>query len=60
MKNVVGVLEGSGPLADETVVVGAHYDHLGLRQRAAQRRRHAGPGQDPLRGRRQRLAAPPG
>ena len=28
-KNVVGVLEGSGPLADETVVVGAHYDHLG-------------------------------
>jgi len=29
VKNVVGVLEGSGPLADETVVVGAHYDHLG-------------------------------
>ena len=28
-KNVIGVLEGSGPLADETVVVGAHYDHLG-------------------------------
>ena len=28
-RNVVGVLEGSGPLADETVVVGAHYDHLG-------------------------------
>lgn len=28
-KNVVGVLEGSGPHADETVVVGAHYDHLG-------------------------------
>ena len=28
-KNVVGVLEGSGPLASETVVVGAHYDHLG-------------------------------
>jgi hypothetical protein len=27
--NVVGVLPGSGPLADETVVVGAHYDHLG-------------------------------
>ena len=33
-KNVVGVLEGSGPHADETVVVGAHYDHLG----------HGGPG----------------
>ncbi len=29
IKNVVGVLEGSGPLARETVVVGAHYDHLG-------------------------------
>jgi hypothetical protein len=28
-KNVVGVLEGSGPLADETVIIGAHYDHLG-------------------------------
>jgi hypothetical protein len=28
-KNVVGVLEGNGPLANETVVVGAHYDHLG-------------------------------
>ncbi|MCA9179694.1 MAG: M20/M25/M40 family metallo-hydrolase [Planctomycetales bacterium] len=27
--NVVGVLEGEGPLADETIVVGAHYDHLG-------------------------------
>lgn len=29
LKNVVGVLEGSGPLAKETVVIGAHYDHLG-------------------------------
>ncbi len=29
VKNVVGVLEGAGPLANETVVVGAHYDHLG-------------------------------
>ncbi len=28
-KNVIGVLEGSGPLADETVVLGGHYDHLG-------------------------------
>ena len=28
-KNVVAVLEGSGPLADETIVVGGHYDHLG-------------------------------
>lgn len=29
VKNIVGVLEGSGPLADETVIVGAHYDHVG-------------------------------
>ena len=30
-KNVVAVLEGEGPLAEETIVVGAHYDHLGRR-----------------------------
>ena len=30
VKNVVAVLEGSGPHADETVVLGAHYDHLGF------------------------------
>lgn len=29
VKNVVGVMEGSGPLADETIIIGAHYDHLG-------------------------------
>lgn len=29
VKNVVGVLEGSGPLADQTVVIGGHYDHIG-------------------------------
>lgn len=29
VKNVVGVLEGEGPLAAETIVIGAHYDHLG-------------------------------
>jgi Peptidase family M28/PDZ domain len=29
VKNVIGVLEGEGPLADETVIIGAHYDHLG-------------------------------
>ncbi|MHB8953381.1 MAG: M28 family peptidase [Pirellulaceae bacterium] len=28
-KNVVGVCEGAGALADETIVIGAHYDHLG-------------------------------
>jgi hypothetical protein len=29
VKNVIGVLEGSGDIAGETVVIGAHYDHLG-------------------------------
>ncbi len=29
VKNIVGVLDGSGPLANETLVIGAHYDHLG-------------------------------
>ncbi len=29
VKNVLGVLEGEGPHADETIVIGAHYDHLG-------------------------------
>jgi hypothetical protein len=28
-KNIVGVLEGAGPLKNETVVIGAHYDHVG-------------------------------
>ncbi len=27
--NVVGLLEAEGPTAEETIVVGAHYDHLG-------------------------------
>ncbi len=30
IKNVIAVLEGEGPLAHETIVVGAHYDHLGM------------------------------
>src|SRR6185312_5893806 len=29
VKNVVAVLDGEGPLANETIVLGAHYDHLG-------------------------------
>ncbi len=29
VKNVIAVLEGEGPHANETIVVGAHYDHLG-------------------------------
>ena len=28
--NVIGVLPGRGDLADQTVVVGAHYDHVGM------------------------------
>jgi len=28
--NVVGVIEGEGPFQDETIVIGAHYDHIGL------------------------------
>jgi len=27
--NVIGTIEGEGPLADETIVIGAHYDHVG-------------------------------
>jgi hypothetical protein len=30
-RNVLGALKGSGPQKDEWVVVGGHYDHLGLR-----------------------------
>lgn len=29
VKNVVAALEAEGPLADQTLVIGAHYDHLG-------------------------------
>ncbi|NLE37947.1 MAG: M20/M25/M40 family metallo-hydrolase [Pirellulaceae bacterium] len=32
IKNVVAVLEGEGPLAHETIIIGAHYDHLGQRR----------------------------
>ncbi len=28
--NIVGVIEGEGPNADETIVIGGHYDHLGM------------------------------
>jgi hypothetical protein len=30
VQNVIGVLEGEGAHADETIVIGAHYDHLGF------------------------------
>ncbi|QDU99220.1 M28 family peptidase [Lignipirellula cremea] len=29
LKNVVGVLPGAGDLAEQTLILGAHYDHLG-------------------------------
>jgi hypothetical protein len=29
LRNVVASLAGAGPVAEETVIVGAHYDHLG-------------------------------
>jgi hypothetical protein len=32
LRNVIGCLPGKGPHADEFVVIGAHYDHLGLGQ----------------------------
>jgi Peptidase family M28/PDZ domain len=35
VKNIIGVLEGSGPLARETIVIGAHYDHLGYGGRSS-------------------------
>jgi hypothetical protein len=30
VRNVVGILPGSGRLSDQYVIVGAHYDHVGL------------------------------
>ena len=30
LKNVLATLEGQGPAAQETIVLGAHYDHLGF------------------------------
>ena len=29
VKNILGIIPGTGPLANQYVVVGAHYDHLG-------------------------------
>ncbi len=28
--NIIGIIEGEGPHADETIVIGAHHDHLGM------------------------------
>lgn len=30
VSNVAAVIDGEGPLAQETIVIGAHYDHLGF------------------------------
>lgn len=35
VKNVIGVLEGKGPLANETIIIGSHYDHLGRGERGS-------------------------
>ncbi len=34
VRNVVALLPGEGPRADEIIVVGAHYDHLGYREKS--------------------------
>lgn len=33
VRNVVGIIPGKGPNADEFIVLGAHYDHLGIRRK---------------------------
>jgi Zn-dependent M28 family amino/carboxypeptidase len=35
--NVVGLLQAEGSLADEYIVIGAHYDHLGVRRPMSRR-----------------------
>ncbi len=33
VRNVVGLIPGQGPQSDEIIVLGAHYDHLGIRNK---------------------------
>ncbi|MCB9851988.1 MAG: M20/M25/M40 family metallo-hydrolase [Phycisphaerales bacterium] len=33
VRNVVGMIPGTGPQKDEMIVLGAHYDHLGVRNK---------------------------
>lgn len=33
VRNVAGLIPGTGPDADEIIVLGAHYDHLGIRRK---------------------------
>jgi aminopeptidase N len=48
LKNVIGVLEGKGELANQVIIIGAHYDHLGhgefssLAPEALRARTHSG------------------
>lgn len=37
VKNVMALLPGEGPMSDEVIVVGAHYDHLGYREKNGER-----------------------
>ncbi len=44
-KNIIGIIEGEGPNADETIVIGGHHDHLGMGaygSRAGRREIHNG------------------
>lgn len=42
VRNVIGMIRGQGPQADEIIVLGAHYDHLGVRNKGE-------PGFDPAK-----------
>lgn len=42
VRNVVGLIPGKGPQSDEIIVLGAHYDHLGIRKKGK-------PGFDPAK-----------
>lgn len=33
VRNIVGMIPGTGPQKDEMIVLGAHYDHLGIRNK---------------------------
>jgi hypothetical protein len=35
VRNVIGIMPGKGPLANEYIVIGAHYDHLGRGERGS-------------------------
>jgi S1-C subfamily serine protease len=35
VRNIIGMIPGSGPQRDEYIICGAHYDHLGIRNKGA-------------------------